>query len=145
MAKRKPRPTPKLPESPWCNCVLLCEDVQMSAHGKHTIERVIETVEVSRLPITIGPFVAYVRISNIYQQQLVRLSLYRAHDNAEVIGLDVELNSNSPLGVTTLIAPTPPIPIDASGRYLFEVRYQGVTMAQTPIQIVEPSRNDDEE
>jgi hypothetical protein len=138
MAKRMPsRRRQPPPEPPTCNCVLLCDDVATSTRGKHTLVGIIGVIGSSSFPAWLGGYVAYVRLSNVYASQTVRICLERAEDREEVLALDVQLNQPDPLGVCTVMVVLPPFRIDRPGRYLFQVRSEGIPLAESPIRIVQ--------
>lgn len=126
-----------LPETPTCNCVLLCDDVHMSARGKHTLVGIIGLVAVPRLPAIVGGFVAYVRLSNIYGTQRVRISLEDPRASTPAFEFDAPLQQRDPLGVYTVIAPIPPFAVQSAGRYAFQVESRGEILAQSPIEFVQ--------
>jgi len=142
MAKRKGKArTPARPtEDPTCNCALLCDDVLISqGRGKHSLEGVIGAIAVTELPAVIGGFVTYVRLSNIYRDQVVSVSLDHADTGESVFEFEATLPSKTdPLGICTLIVPTPTFEIRSAGRYIFAVKSRGVPLAQSPINILTP-------
>ncbi len=140
MARKKAnRSKRSLPETPTCNCVLLCDDVLISAKGKHTLAGIIGVIAVPKLPAIVGGFVAYVRISNVYGDQRARVSLDHAKTGRAVFEFQVPLQQRDPLGVYTVVAPTPPFAVDEGGRYIFQVESRGEVLAQSPIEIVNPA------
>lgn len=137
MAKKKTAKTRRSPpETPTCNCVLLCDDVVASAKGKHTLVGIIGLIVVPKLPAIIGNYVAYVRISNVYGNQDARISLDHAKTGDPVFEFQVPLKQKDPLGVYTVVAPIPPFAVQDDGRYVFQVESRGEVLAQSPIEIV---------
>ena len=134
--KRQRRSKDSPPETPTCNCVLLCDDVVVSAKGKHTLIGIIGTIFVQKIPAIIGGYVAYVRISNVYQSQSVRVSLDHADSGKSAFEFNVPLQQADPLGVYTVIAPIPAFSVDAVGRYVFQAESRGEILAQSPIAIM---------
>lgn len=139
MAKRPTRRKPA-PEMPTCNCVLLCDDVVTSAHGKHNLIGVIGTIAVPRVPALIGGYVTYVRLSNLYPRQSAHIELERTEDRVVIFRFEVRLEQADPLGVYTLVAVVPPFPVERTGRYMFQAVAGGIPLAQSPIQIVSVGR-----
>lgn len=135
MAKRAKRRKP-IPETPTCNCVLLCDDVVQSARGKHSLMGVIGMIAVAQFPAVIGGYVTYVRLSNLYPNQNAHIELERAEDGFVVFRFEVRLEQADPLGVYTLVAVVPPFQVDQPGRYVFQAVAGGVPLAQSPIEIV---------
>lgn len=145
MAKRRSPQKKSLPEAPTCNCVLLCDEVTQSAKGKHSLHGVIGIIAAPTIPAWIGGYVTYVRISNVYGLQTVRISLDRADDGVEVMAFDVQLNPPDPLGVHTIVAVLPPFKVDQPGRYLFEAKSGQLALASSPIQIVQARQPGEED
>lgn len=137
MAKRKRKSSRQSPpETPTCNCALLCDDVVMSAKGKHTLVGIIGMITVPRLPAVLGGYVTYVRISNVYGNQKVRISLEHAKSGESVFEFEVPLQQQDPLGVHTVIAPIPVFEVEEAGRYVFQAESRGEPLAQSPIMVM---------
>lgn len=132
MAKR--RKSKQVPETPTCNCLLLCEDVLESKAGrKHFLHGIVGEITVQRLPAVIGPFVAYVRVSNIYGTQDVRFELL-THEGDPVFALTIQSPPDShPLGHHTLVMPLERFEVRSPGRYIFQASSKGEILAQSPI------------
>lgn len=138
MADRKPRKRGRPKEAPTCNCALLCEDVLVSqARGKHMLHGVINVIFVPQLPSVVGPFVTYVRISNVYPNQTIHVSFERAEDGEKVFEFAAEPPERpDQLGVYTFVVTTPPFRLEQDGRYIFSVRSDGTPLAESPISVV---------
>ena len=136
MAKRVPRKSRRLTEEPTCNCILMCDDVLMSAKNKHTLAGVIGVIGVAHLPIVLGNYVAYVRISNVYGTQRIRVGLEHTAE-APLFEFMADLTGpQDPLGVHTLVVPIRPFQVESAGRYFFSARSEnGSLLAGTPILI----------
>jgi len=125
-------------ESPTSDCLLICDDVLVS-HGKdkHFLQGIIGTIIVRSLPATIGGYVAYVRLTNVYPSQSISLTFEDADSNEELFRFNANLPQKSdPLGVYTLVLKIPPFGVTHPGRYIFCARHGGVPFAQSPIRIV---------
>lgn len=145
MSKRRRRSAQHSPpETPTCNCALVCDDVVISAKGKHTLVGIIGTIAVQSLPTVLGGFVAYVRVSNVYGIQKVRISLEHSGSGRAAFEFEVPLQQQDPLGVHTVIAPIPPFAVEEPGRYVFQAESRGEPIAQSPIMIVAPEGSEDE-
>lgn len=131
-------PTPQgVPDLPTCNCALLCEDVLMSAaRGKHILHGIVNLVVVASLPATVGPFVSYVRVSNVYGTQELTIRLVSGTDRV-VFELRAQLKSPDPLGLYNLVVPIPPFGITEAGRHMFSVLAGGEVLAQSPILVMD--------
>lgn len=140
MAKRRPKKTTAVPEAPTCNCLLLCDDVILSqGKNKHFLQGIIGIIGVRELPATVGGFVAYIRISNVYGSPQITINLINAASDEAILELRVPLpEGNDPLGVYTLVVPIPPFQVRESGRYMFNAICGGIPIAQSPIMIVTP-------
>jgi len=137
MAKQRGRKKDRVPETPTCNCLVLCDDVVIShAKGKHTLYGIIGNIAPPSLPHIIGPFVAYIQISNIYAQQRVTVSFETGDAGEPQWEFAAEFVSRSdPLQVHTLVARIPPFLIEKPGRYILRANHEGIPLAQTPITI----------
>lgn len=147
MAKRKvSRRQGPTPETPTCNCALLCDDVLVShGHGKHTLSGIIGMIVVRALPAALGPYVTYVRISNVYGDQKVTVNLEHADTFEAVFEFEATLPQPAdPLGVYTLMVRIPPFSVSEAGRYMFNAKSGGVPLAQSPImiQVAQPAEDD---
>lgn len=141
MAKRKSKPKEAIPETPTCNCLLLCDDVVVS-HGrdKQSLHGVIGVIGLRTLPAITGGFVAYIRLSNVYTNQKVTVGLEDAETDSPLWEFQAELvNRNDPLAVYTLVTRIPPFRVEKAGKYVLKAKHAGVPIAQTPIQIVAAS------
>jgi hypothetical protein len=135
MAKRR-RARARL-EAPTCNCLLLCDDVLISqGKNKHNLVGIIGGIAVRELPATLGGYVAYVRLSNVYGSQTVTISIEAADDGEAVLQFEAEFPAQAdPLGVYTLVVHIPAFRIERAGRYLFNAMYNDVPFAQSPLEI----------
>lgn len=136
MAKRKPKKK-ATGEPPTCNCLLLCDDVLVSqGKGKHFLQGIIGAIGVPGLPVMLGGYVAYVRLSNVYGSQEVTLQLEEAATEEVLFGMNVKLGAQTdPLGVYNLMIPVPPFVVHRAGTYLFTAVHQGMPITYTPIVI----------
>ncbi|HBS30113.1 MAG TPA: hypothetical protein DEB06_11855 [Phycisphaerales bacterium] len=143
MAKRSSRKKSRrgAAEAPLCNCALLCDDVVISqGRGKHSLDGVIGSIFVPRLPAVLGGYVTYIRLTNIYRNQKVTVSLDHADSEQSVFEFEATLPPHSdPLGICTLIVPIRPFGVTVAGRYIFSVKSNRVPLAQSPISIQTPS------
>jgi hypothetical protein len=132
-----PRPL----ETPFCNCLLLCDEVLQSvAAHKHILHGIIGVIRVPTVPVTVGPVVAYLRLSNLYGAQEITVRLFHPDDDEPVMEFRVQSPAQpDPLGVYTLVVPIPAFGIEKPGRYIFEASAAGHEMASSPILVVGPS------
>lgn len=135
MAKRSRKSKP-VREVPTCNCVLLCDDVVTSARGKHTLVGVIGMIAAQDFPTTLGGYVTYVRLSNIYPNQSVQIEMERAEDRTTMFQFDIKVREPEPLGLYTFVVVVPPFVVDRPGKYWFQAVSDGEPLAQSPIEIV---------
>lgn len=133
-------------EPPTSSCLLICDDVIMStARGKHALQGVVNGIAVRELPALVGPYVAYVRLSNVYGSQKIQLKFAHGSTDDEVFSFEAEAPEQSdPLGVHTLILKIPQFEITADGRYLFSAVHNGVPFASSPIVVKGPGSEDSE-
>ncbi len=136
MSKAKRSKKAKHLPGPLCNCVLLCDDVLISAKNKHFLQGIIGVIGLRELPAIIGGYVAYVRVSNVHGSSSVRVSLVRGETNQPVFAAEVNVKQPDPLGVHTVVSQVPPVAIEHAGRYLFQVECNGEILAMSPIEIV---------
>src|SRR5207247_143506 len=109
---------------------------------KHTLGGVIGIVTTGRFPVVIGPTVAYIRLSNIYGSQKVRVDFIHAGTEESLFAFEIiSPKEAEPLGVYTLIVPVPPFAVSEAGRYVLRVvsSSNGDLLAQSPIQVQGPS------
>ncbi len=141
MAKKRPKKTPAPQESPTCNCIMLCDDVLVSTgKHKHTLAGVIGWIAVQEFPATIGGYVAYIRISNVYGTQSVTVSLEDPNDSTLLEFRADLVGDRGPLDVHTLVVPIPPFAVKKPGRYVFLAKDRdGLLLAMVPIQIQSPA------
>ncbi len=128
-----------MPEAPTCSCALLCDDVLESKRGKHILQGIIGAILVPQFPAPVGGYVAYIRLSNVYGSQKVMIAL--EDDGGTKIFFQGEVTitgSANPLDVYNVVETVPVVTIDRPGRYLFSVKYDGVSLASTPIVIQGP-------
>jgi hypothetical protein len=103
--------------------------------GKHFLQGIIGAIGVPELPAIIGGFVAYVRLSNVYTGQNVKLTFENAQGEA-LFEISPPFPSQAdPLGVHTLIIGIPPFPISEAGRYMFVANHGGIPIASSPVAI----------
>ena len=135
MARKKA--TKATAESPTSSCLLICDEVTLGiGRDRHTLHGVVNVITVDEKPAKVGPFVAYVRLSNVYPSQKIELKFCTAGED-EVFRMDAEAPKTSdPLGVHTLILVIPQFTVEAGGRYIFSVSHGGVPFATSPIQVV---------
>ena len=131
----KSRSKKKRTESPTCNCLLLCEDVTESkATGKHVLHGIIEVIRAPGFPLVVGPFVGFMRLSNVYGKQEVRVSFERADTQEPLIEFVATTHPKAdPLGVVTSVIPINAFVIPDPGRYIFSATHQGLEIASSPI------------
>ena len=134
MPKRQPRKK-KRTESPTCNCLLLCQDVTESkATGKRVLHGIIEVIRATNFPVTVGPFVGFMRLSNVYGQQEVRVSFERAETGESLFEFVATTHPKAdPLGVVTSVVPIMPFTIDEPGRYIFSATHDALEIASSPV------------
>lgn len=142
MAKKQ-RPTgarPRRYDPPTCNCLLLCDDVIIShLMQKHVLQGVVGAVLVASVPAAIGPFVAYIRLSNVHSSEQIDFSFVNSEDNAVLLAFNAKSPEKSdPLGVYTFMVNIPRIPVEKEGRYLFEAKSREELLAQTPVLVTIP-------
>jgi hypothetical protein len=146
MAKSRKKATRGEAEAPTSSCLVICDEVLVSvAHGKHLLQGVINEINVPVVPIALGPFAAYIRLTNVYGGSEIRISLCKADDDEDVFAFPAKAPEvSSPLQSHTLIIRIPPFAIEESGRYIFSASHAGVPFAQSPIQInvVEPPKEE---
>lgn len=144
MAKRRKK-TRSSAEAPTCNCLLLCDDVLISqGKNKHSLMGIIGCIGARELPATLGGYVAYVRLSNLYGSQKVVLKFEHAETEEVVFQINAEFPPKSdPLGVYTLVLPIPLFVVRHPGRYLFTAVHDGVPFAFSPIEIKVPGHQED--
>lgn len=138
MAKsRSKKKQPGIPETPTCNCILLCDDVVISqGRGKHTLQGVIGTIVVDELPKRLGGYVAYIRVQNVYDNKMLVVSLDEAATSEPVFAFQAQLpDKKAPLDLYTICVPVRPFDVRQSGLYWFMVRCDNEILAQSPITI----------
>lgn len=123
---------------PKCNCILLCDDVLISqGRAKHTLQGIIGTIVVGKLPIRLGGYVAYIRVQSVHGPKMLEVSLEEARTDRPVFQFRAEIpDRKDPLGVHTLCVPIIPFDIERDGIYWFVARNEGVILAQSPIHVV---------
>lgn len=124
-------------ESPTSSCLVICDEVLTGvAQGKHFLQGVISGIVVASFPAIVGPFAAYIRLTNVYGGSEIKISLCKADDDDEVFGFVAKAPEKSdPLQSHTIIVKLPPFGIREGGRYIFSASHAGVPFAQSPIQI----------
>ena len=136
MAKKKI--TPDIASPPSSSCLLICDDVLMgAAKGKHFLHGVISEIVVPRLPCVLGPYAAYVRLSNVHGGQKITLSFCRlAESDDELFKFEATSPERSdPVAAHTIILPIPAFVVKRPGRYIFEASHGGVPFATNAILI----------
>ena len=116
---------------------MLCDDVVMSmGRHKHNLIGLINGLAVPELPAMIGGYMAYVRGSNVYGEQAIRLVLEYADTEEEVLAIEGQFSKNSdPLSVYTLVVQLPAFKVEREGRYLFSAKHDGVPIAQMSLTV----------
>jgi len=144
MAKRRKNAGKGHVEAPTSSCLLICDDVLVSTgKNKHFLEGVIGAVGVASVPAVVGPYVAYIRLSNVYGGQEIVLSICNATDDEEVFRVMATSSEKSdPLETHTIILAIPPFEIRETGRYIFSASHGGVPFAQSMITIVVPEQKE---
>lgn len=139
MAKRPQGRLKKQVAQVTCSCLVLCDDVVIShARGKHTLAGIIGGIGVAQLGAMAGPYVAYVRLSNVHTDQRVTVGLERPSGTL-LWEFEAQLvNRNDPLAVHTLIAHIPGFLVDEPGRHMLIARHENVPVAQAPIEVMIP-------
>lgn len=130
-------------EAPQCNCIMLCDDVLMSAgRGKHNLMGVIGVVVIGQLPGILGGYVAYIRLSHVYGTQDIEVSFGKV-DGAPLFAFRARVgNAEGPLGVHTIVVPIPPFRVEESGRYSLAAKApDGKLIAASPVEIVCPAES----
>ena len=138
MAKRAKTKAPsRHTGNPTCNCILLCDNIVVShADDKHNLLGVIGAITLPPRMMAVGPFVVYVRLSNVHANQKVEVCFEDAESETRIWAFVAELvNRNDPLAVYTLLSRVPAFLVPRAGRYLLSAKHGGVALAQTPIQI----------
>jgi hypothetical protein len=132
--KRKKSDTP---EVATCHCLLLCQDfVEWKATGRHELHNVVGTLLAREFPAVFGPFVAYIRLSNVYGRQTVNFSFQNADTEERLIEFDAQTHPQAnPLGVVTTVVPISPFEIRTPGRYIFVASHAGTPIALSPIDV----------
>jgi hypothetical protein len=138
--KGSKKTTPAAAEAPTSSCLLLCDDVLVSYRGgKCTIQGVIDRIRVSALPAEIGPFVAYVRLSNVYRRQRLFFDLMCLSTNEKVLRINaISPKASNPLMTHTLVIPLPRFAVTDAGRYSFTASHGGAPFAQSLVVIETP-------
>ena len=126
------------------SCLVICDDVLIStAQNKHLLHGVVDVVSVPQVPIRIGPFAAYIRLSNVYRDQEIQLTICTAVTEEPVFSCSaISPESSDPLQSHTIILQIPPFEIRETGRYIFSASHGGVPFAQSPIQINFPDHGE---
>lgn len=134
MAKRK-RHVKGVP--PTCNCIMLCDDVVVSAaSNKHNLVGLINGIAVRELPAVLGGYMAYVRGTNVHGEQVIRLVLESADDEEEILAIEGKFTKEThPLSVYTVMLKLPAFKVERAGRYLFSAKHNGVPIAQMSLDI----------
>jgi hypothetical protein len=137
MAKRRKRISKYAVEAPTSSCLIICNDVMTGTlDGRTVINGIIDGLVLSSTPAVIGPFVAYIRFSNVYAEQKISLSFARPDDEHKVFELPLTAPKQSdPLKTHTLVIRINQFEIKESGRYIFQASHGGVAFAQSPIDI----------
>jgi hypothetical protein len=133
---RKPRKKDPI-DVATCHCLLLCQDfIEWKATGRHELHNVVGTLRAVELPAVFGPFVAYMRLSNVYGAQTVNVSFQNADTEDVLFEFAARTHPQAdPLGVVTSVVPIPPFEIPAAGRYIFQASHAGNPIAMSPITV----------
>lgn len=145
---RKKKATKGAVEAPTSSCLLICDDVLVSqGHNKHILNGVVGQIIVPKTPTALGPFVAYIRLSNVYGGQEIKLCFSSAGEEEEEVFSVVAKSpaQSDPLQTHTIILRIPQFEINEIGRYIFSATHGGVPFAQCPIEIEALDSNPDEE
>jgi len=122
-------------ESPTCNSLLLCQDiVESRVTGQRVLQGIVELVRSSTFPAVVGPFAAFMRLSNVYGQQQIRVALQRGDTQESLFAFIATTHPRAdPLGVVTSVIAIPPFIIPAAGRYIFSATHDGLEIASSPL------------
>jgi len=136
MAKKRKKPGGAT-EAATCHCLLLCQDfVEWKATGRHELHNIVGTLLAKEFPAVFGPFIVYIRLSNVYGEQLVNFSLQNADTEEKLIEFTARTHPQAnPLGVVTTVVPIPPFEIRTPGRYILEASHSGIPIAVSPIDV----------
>jgi hypothetical protein len=148
MAKKRPKRHKRgIPETPTCNCILLCDDVVISqGKGKHTLQGVIGAIVTPRLPSELGGYVAYIRVQNVYGNKMLVVSLDEASTGEPVFAFQAGFpDKKDPLDLYTICVPVKTFRVHQAGLYWFTVRCDNEILAQSPIRIVAARSTEDQE
>lgn len=131
-------------EPPTSSCLVICEDViRSSVRGSHTLVTVINGLSATHFPDTAGPFVAYIRLANVYPNQNLLLKFTNAATDEELFKfIAMSPQESDPLGNHTLILRIPAFEIPAAGRYVFSAVHNGVPFATSVIEVKGPESED---
>ncbi len=126
----------KSPARVTCSCLVLCDEVvQTHARDKHTLQGIIGAMVAPSIQPIAGPFVAYLRLSNVHSDERVTVAL-ESPSGEKVWEFEAQLlNRNDPLAVHTLIARIGQFRLPASGRHMLVASHDGVPVAQSPIEV----------
>ena|SRR6266700_1245424 len=99
-------------EPPTVNCLLLCADVRESRkHRTHTLEDVVNVIVVPGVPVSVGGLVLYMRMSNVYGLQRVKVSWQHESDEETDYAFEIQTHPlANPLGLVTTCESLPPLP-----------------------------------
>lgn len=146
MAKKRPKATKGTAEAPTSSCLLLCDDVLMSVgKSKSILQGVVDYIAVPSVPAVVGPYVAYVRLSNVYAHAEIVLRFCHVDSDDEVFSLNARAPEGSnPLGTHTLILRLPPFPVSEVGKHTLQALHGGIAFAESPIMIVIPTAEENQ-
>jgi hypothetical protein len=140
MAKKKVQPSEA--EPPTSSCLLICEDILVSpSRDKHYLQGVISKIVVPKLPVTIGPLAAYVRLSNVYGSQQIEIAFSGGGEDKPIFSfVATSPPSSNPLETQTIMLGLPVIKLKKPGRHVFSASHGGVPFATTNVEVILPEK-----
>ena len=122
-------------EPPTHSCLLICNDVVRSVRsGQNSIEGVVDRITVPDVPALVGPFVAYIRLGNVYSRQKIKFNFCHESDDKAFFNLStMSPEDSNPLETHTLVVRIEEFEIHQGGRYLFSALHDNVAFAVCPI------------
>ncbi len=101
------------------------------------IQGVIDGLRVRDLPTIVGPFAAYIRLSNVYGGQAIVFDLVDAATDEELFRITATSQGKAdPLKTHTLVLAIPPFEVRTAGRYHFRASPpDGVPFVESLIEI----------
>lgn len=111
------------------------------AKGKHLLQGIVDRVNVEKLPATLGPYVAYVKLSNVHGAQHIEMNFCNAASEEVLFTFGATSPpENDPLAAHTLILPIPPFVVKKAGRYIFRASHAGIPFATNAIVVAVPEK-----